>query len=305
MQSGGARASLAEPLDWESEEKRDLERIIEQDEELWEFDTIKDWTGKPSKGADEELPPSGSLEPSATASTGQQSTSRLPTSLRGLFDDETGITDTLKAPSFPPPSQRSTPSPTALVPPVPSSPGEGVLPRRRLAHEFPFPTSPPVDSAAASPGPSVPSTHSAKTHSRISPNHISTPDLTQTMHQPRSSLDATFPSVPPQRPPHVGALPPPPSISRAWSTNAADANSSVPAEGPSLGALISRKPSLNRQASVAVMESTPTSPLLPPIRPFVSRERSGSSSSKGSDGSSPSRSLLSPSLKDAVKVGTS
>lgn len=298
MQGGGARASLAEPLEWESEEKRDLESIVEQDEELWEFDTIKDWTGKSLKGADDGLPSSSSVEPSAAASTVQQSTSHLPTSLRGLFDDETGITDTLKAPSFPPPSsQRSTPSPTVPIPPVPSSPGEGVLPRRRLAPEFPFPTSPPVDNAA-SPGPSAVSTHSAKTHNRISPNHISTPNLTQSMHRPRSSLDATLPSGLPPRPPH----PPPLSISRAWSTNAADTDSSLPAEGPSLGALIARKPSLNRQASVAVMESTPISPLLPPIRPFAARERSGSSSSKGSDGSSPSRSLLSPGLKDAVKV---
>lgn len=303
MQNGGARASLAEPLDWESEEKRDLERIIEQDEELWEFDTIKDWTGKSSKGVDDEVSSPGSTDPSTMASTVQQATSRLPTSLRGLFDDDTAITDTLKAPSFPPPSQRSTPSPTLLVPPVPPSPGEGALPRRRLAHEFPFPSSPAVDSTASS-GPSVPSTHNAKTHNRISPNHISAPNITQSMHRPQSSLDAAFPSIPPQRPPPAGPLPLPPSIGRARSANAADTDSSLPTEGPSLGALISRKPSLNRQASVAVMESTPTSPLLPPIRPFAARERSGSSSSKGSDGGSPSRSLLLPSLKDAVKVPT-
>ncbi|KAI6009232.1 hypothetical protein EDC04DRAFT_860899 [Pisolithus marmoratus] len=229
----------------------------------------------------------------------RQTTSCVPTSLRGLFEDDTSITDTLKAPSFPPSSQRSTPSPTFPIPPVPSSPGQGSLSQRKLAHEFSFPSSPAVDNTASS-------THTTKTHNRISPDHISTPNITPSMHRPQSSLDVTFPSIPPQRPPPAGQLPPPPPIGRARSANAADTDSSLPAENsPSLGALIARKPSLNRQASVAVMESTPTSPLLPPMRPFVSRERSGSSSSKGSSGSSPSRSLLLPSLKDAVKVSTS
>lgn len=52
------------------------------------------------------------------------------------------------------------------------------------------------------------------------------------------------------------------------------------------------------------MEATPTSPLLPPVRPFAARERSGSSSSKGSDGGSSAASLILPGLKDAVKVAT-
>ncbi|KAG2119682.1 uncharacterized protein F5147DRAFT_120356 [Suillus discolor] len=52
------------------------------------------------------------------------------------------------------------------------------------------------------------------------------------------------------------------------------------------------------------MEATPTSPLLPPVRPFAARERSGSSSSKGSDGGSSAASLILPGLKDAVKVPT-
>lgn len=45
-----------------------------------------------------------------------------------------------------------------------------------------------------------------------------------------------------------------------------------------------------------------SSPLLPPVRPFAARERSGSSSSKGSDGSSSAASLIPLGLKDAVKV---
>lgn len=45
-----------------------------------------------------------------------------------------------------------------------------------------------------------------------------------------------------------------------------------------------------------------SSPLLPPVRPFAARERSGSSSSKGSDASSSAASLIPLGLKDAVKV---
>jgi len=77
-------------------------------------------------------------------------------------------------------------------------------------------------------------------------------------------------------------------------------------EIPNKGPTLQRKPSLNRQASVAIMETTPTSPLLPPIRPFAMRERSGSSSSKNSDGSGSNKSAASsyPGLKDAVKIPT-
>jgi hypothetical protein len=53
------------------------------------------------------------------------------------------------------------------------------------------------------------------------------------------------------------------------------------------------------------METTATSPLLPPVRPFAVRERSGSSSSKGSDAGSPAASLILSGLKDAVKVAGS
>ncbi|KAF9227434.1 hypothetical protein BS17DRAFT_465484 [Gyrodon lividus] len=184
---------------------------------------------------------------------------------------------------------------------VPADSGASSVTRRGFTSpsEFQFPSSGLMPSS----GPSLASAYSPTSHSRLSPTHVSassTSNLSPS-HRPHFFLDAA-PSLQPQRPPPTGALPLPPPINRTRSAHPADADPTPPIESPPSGALVTRKPSLNRQASVAVMESTPSSPLIPPIRPFAVRERSGSSSSKGSDGSNSAKSLVLPGLKDAVKV---
>lgn len=87
LQTGGSRTSLAQPLDWEAEETRDLMNQSDSDENPWEFDTVR---GRPSldlpsletEGAiDEEN--ELNIHPTIRPPAGQ-----LPTSLRGLFPEE-------------------------------------------------------------------------------------------------------------------------------------------------------------------------------------------------------------------------
>ncbi|KAF9241511.1 Pkinase-domain-containing protein [Melanogaster broomeanus] len=405
IQSGGSRASLAERLDWEGEEKKDLQRIVEEDDDLWEFDTLRRGSLKAALNEDHEIHPSSTFDTPSVAATVRPIPSRLPTSLRGLFDVDAGLHDTLKAPLFPPSSLSNSLTAPPAVPQLSSSPareragvkragltegvddaqlakynefafpprvssraksklstavpphsrdegqaadtdtadrqsidfdstyehvtgdpeippnstshadtsltsmpatnfvslpeaalGKSTLGRNRSQPNFVVPVGPgaslmsrargtvspsefqfPASTALPSSGPSLASAYSPTSHSRLSPTHVS------------ASSASSFSATP---------------VNRARSVNAADADPSPPVESPPSEALVTRKPSLNRQASVAVMESTPASPLMPPVRPFAVRERSGSSSSKGSDGSNSAKSPILPGLKDAVKVST-
>ncbi|KAH0827791.1 kinase-like domain-containing protein [Lanmaoa asiatica] len=266
VQSGGSRASLAEPLDWEGDEKKDLQEIAEEDDDLWEFDPVRrdSFMNIPNEGGNVDLPKY--IDTPSISSTVRPAPTRLPTSLRSLFDDDTAPNDTLK-PLFPFP-------PTTVIPTV----------------------TPPVLPLSSSPVREFAGTKKAGLPEGVDDfqlaryNEFSFPS-----HQSRYSQD-TAPSLPAPRLPPTSPSP----VTRARSANTVDADSSI--ESSPSGVPLRKKPSLIRQASVAVMDSTPVSPLIPPVRPFAVRDRSGSSSSKGSDSANSTKSLVLPGLKDAVKV---
>lgn len=238
-----------------------LLKIAEDDDDLWQFDTIRRKSLMNVQNDDDDMDLPSSVDPPSIAPTVRPAPTRLPTSLRGLFDDDTAPNGTLK-PSLPP----STTIPV-FTPPVVSSPAREVASTKKVG----LPEG--VDDVQL-----------AKYNAFSFPSH-----------QPRRSQDTT-PSVPAPRLPPTNYSP----VARARSTNMADTDTSSVENPPSVP--LGRKPSLIRQASVAVMESTPALPLLPPVRPFAARDRSGSASSKGSDGANSTKSLVLPGLKDAIKV---
>ncbi|KAG2150611.1 kinase-like domain-containing protein [Suillus clintonianus] len=242
MQNGGTRNSLVEPLDWENEEKKDLQGVVDEETDLWEFDTIRRRTFQAA--LKEDILPDTFPNDSSLAVPTVKPSARLPTSLRGLFDDDSAHLgfETLRAPMPPPPPLRDTPSPTPLAP---SSSSPSRTPFKRT---------------------------------------LATPDSTDDVQMVKYN-DFAFP---------------PRTVSRAKSKLSTNVPASMDIEMKE-----ENMPSEERaEVSVAVIETTPISPLLPPVRPFATRERSGSSSSKGSDASSPAASLILPGLKDAVKVPT-
>ncbi|KAG1742854.1 kinase-like domain-containing protein [Suillus lakei] len=244
MQNGGTRNSLVEPLDWENEEKKDLQGVVDEETDLWEFDTIRRRTFQAA--LKEDLLPDTFPNDSSLAVPTVKPSARLPTSLRGLFDDDSmhlGF-ETLRAPMQPPPPLRDTPSPTPLAPSSSSPSRDRPLFKRTPA---------PADS---------------------------TDDVQMVKYN-----DFAFP---------------PRTNSRAKSKLSTNVPTSMDVETKEENMLSEER----AEVSVIVMETTPISPLLPPVRPFAVRERSGSSSSKGSDASSSAASLILPGLKDAVKVPT-
>ena len=244
-----------------------LQQIAEEHDDLWEFDTVRRNSLMIVPNDDDDMNLPDSIDTPSIASTVRPTPTRLPTSLRGLFDDDITPNDTLK-PLLPPPSTTAIPTAVPPVVPVASSP----------AREF-------VGMTKVGPREGVDDVQLAKYNEFAFPSH-----------QPRYSQDTT-PSLPPPRVPPTSPSP----VTGVRPANTADVDSFPAGSSPSRGPL-GRKPSLIRQASVAVMESTPTSPLIPPVRPFAVRDRSGSSSSKGSDGANSPKSLVLPGLKDAVKV---
>lgn len=243
-----------------------LQKITEEDDDLWEFDTVRRKSLMSVPNEDDDVDLSNSVDPPSVAPTVRPAPTRLPTSLRGLFDDDTTPNGTLKP--FLPPPLTTIPTVTPQAIPLSSSPARELVGVKK-----------------AGPSEGVDDAQLTKY------NEFSFPS-----HQSRYSQD-TIPSIPAHRFPPTSPSP----IARARSANTADADS-APAESSPSGVSLGRKPSLVRQASVAVMESTPVSPLMPPVRPFAVRDRSGSGSSKGSDGTNSTKSLVFPGLKDAVKV---
>ncbi|KAG6813319.1 hypothetical protein H0H92_012132 [Tricholoma furcatifolium] len=132
FEQAAKRASLAEPLDWEEEEERDLLQIHEEeDENPWEFETVRGRSFRSGLDEDENSVSlhGGSEEniPQATIRSTPQS-STLPSSLRALFEDDSAPQQpqpVLRPPAFPISSHPGTPSPPSSFPPSASpSPGK-------------------------------------------------------------------------------------------------------------------------------------------------------------------------------------
>lgn len=177
---------------------------------------------------------------------------------------------------------------------------------RNLASPGDFQFPPPSDNDV-----SLPAILPLRTHNKASPNHASissTSSVSPSAHQTTYSLDASALGLPTRRIPPIGTLPLPPSIHRAQSANAVSEThiSSTDSTGPGGGTqMLPRKPSLSRQASVAVMENVQHSPpLVPPSKPFArpTRDRSGSGASQTSDNNVSTQSLGMLGLKDVLKV---
>ncbi|KAG6844346.1 hypothetical protein H0H87_007622 [Tephrocybe sp. NHM501043] len=127
FEQAAKRASLAEPLDWEEEEERDLMGMDQQDnEKLWEFETVRGRSFL-SQPFDEDPVPyeAKSEEQSMQTIRSPPHSSTLPSSLRSLFEDESEPSQPiLRPPVFQLPSHPGTPSPPSSVPPpISSSPG--------------------------------------------------------------------------------------------------------------------------------------------------------------------------------------
>lgn len=161
--------------------------------------------------------------------------------------------------------------------------------------EWSFPSTdnfhfPPVNNSGnSSPSTALPAGSSTHRH-RASPSHesVSTLASSRSSHQFTQSLDA---SVLPRRMPSPGSLPTPPAIMRSHS---ATPSGSPGFNGPSNGQkLMSRRPSVTRQASVAVMEMV-HSQYQPPK--FFGRTREDRS------GSLPDAGPPLPGLRDVLKV---
>ncbi|KAL0063282.1 kinase that interacts with cdc31p [Marasmius tenuissimus] len=128
LQKAGPRASMAGPLDWEQQEFGD-----DDDDDIWEFETVR---GRPPQFISDDEPDDLELpedsHPQATIRAGPSNP--LPSSLRGLFGDDTSTTqNTFRAPAFLssnlPPTTASSPSPS----PVPSS---SRIPKQPLSLEI-------------------------------------------------------------------------------------------------------------------------------------------------------------------------
>ncbi|KAL0956049.1 hypothetical protein HGRIS_002221 [Hohenbuehelia grisea] len=90
LQQAGPRASLAEPLPWEEEEERELRHLDEEDDDnAWEFGTVRGRPQAPSQVTDEseDFEDSAKFTNQATIRPPVQG-SALPSSLRALFEDD-------------------------------------------------------------------------------------------------------------------------------------------------------------------------------------------------------------------------
>ncbi|KAG6820991.1 hypothetical protein H0H93_008620 [Arthromyces matolae] len=97
LEQAAKRTSLAEPLDWEEEEERDLLGVEGDEADLWEFETVR---GRPFKSdlyGSIRTPAENEHEEQTLQSTVRSAPpSNFPSSLRSIFEDD----------SYPPQSQR-------------------------------------------------------------------------------------------------------------------------------------------------------------------------------------------------------
>ncbi|KAF7792280.1 hypothetical protein EIP86_003316 [Pleurotus ostreatoroseus] len=120
IQSGGSRASMADPLPWEQEEREGYRSTDEDDEASWEFDTVRGPSiTDPSAAID-----SSALEVEASSPnpTIRPPPSKVPSTLRMLFEDSENTGDPFKFPGLEPQAPSLSPS---LLPPIGPPPGRG------------------------------------------------------------------------------------------------------------------------------------------------------------------------------------
>lgn len=132
FEQAAKRASLAEPLDWEAEEEQDLVRRNLENENPWEFETVRGHSFRQIPYEDATSETESDNEPTQSTIRPPLS-STLPSSLRLLFeDDDSPQQETLRPPVFQLPTHPSTPTPPSSIPPsTSSSPGRERIPVKR------------------------------------------------------------------------------------------------------------------------------------------------------------------------------
>ncbi|KAI0342064.1 Pkinase-domain-containing protein [Trametopsis cervina] len=160
--SGGVRASMADPLPWEQEERQEPEDAqSDNDTNSWEFDTVRARASIDIHQGDETLSSFPALDETGTLHpTIRPQMSNVPTALRMLFQDGDSSADPFKLPGFDS-STQTTSNPSLLpLPPLlapargrgrsrsaasstPSDLEEEVLTAKQPTFEFPPRTSTP------------------------------------------------------------------------------------------------------------------------------------------------------------------
>ncbi|KAI0665966.1 kinase-like domain-containing protein [Trametes maxima] len=136
IKGGGSRASMAAPLPWEEEEERERgiqeTSDLEEDENPWEFDTVR---GRSTSSLDNFEPDSALLMLLEDEAAGGQSTvrpppiSNVPATLRNLFDYGDPPPNSFPIPSFELPSDELLANPSLNIsspPPRGRSPSRGL-----------------------------------------------------------------------------------------------------------------------------------------------------------------------------------
>ncbi|KAG5635217.1 hypothetical protein H0H81_012021 [Sphagnurus paluster] len=135
------RASLAEPLDWEEDEERDLMQLAVEEENPWEFETVRGRSFRQLYHDDDVPSDQNADDEPAQATIRASHSTPLPSSLRLLFEDEStssaSTSETLRPPAFQLPTLPSTPSPPnsgspSLSSSLPSSPGRDRMQVKRV-----------------------------------------------------------------------------------------------------------------------------------------------------------------------------
>ncbi|OBZ68148.1 Serine/threonine-protein kinase nak1 [Grifola frondosa] len=103
---GGTRASMADPLPWEEEEERDSQSTAESvDENPWEFDTVRGRSASALDHLDSSFLSMADHDSSSSLPTVRPPpNSKVPATLRMLFEDETTLPDPFRIQAFDPSS---------------------------------------------------------------------------------------------------------------------------------------------------------------------------------------------------------
>ncbi|KAJ7072419.1 Pkinase-domain-containing protein [Mycena amicta] len=344
------RASLAEPLDWEADEERDLRQLGmgTEDENPWEFDTVR---GSAFFSRDLNMARASEQDPSATIRP-------PPASLRALFEDESASTqDAFRIAPFHIPAPRNTPSP-------PNSTSAGRLGVKRgmtmdnigddltaKQGAFAFPPRPSGRSRSNLAAP-IPNSEEDSSSENAAGGEAGREELTlsaRTGYRNRGppnieippaeahAIEADAPGPSSSSSPNIVTSKPPMSRKRSQSSveSTRDVDLTSPAAfqfppaqvSPSIPASIlpvspgvhqptysldTSAPTMTRTRSATALPETgpvpakPTNarvtnfepPLVPPIKPFARRQRSGSDSSN----TSYTPGLGTPGLKDVLKI---